>query len=64
MERKITDDNETRGNFAMKAYRAVPSILLAGLLAGTCSAVTGAGWAATASDRPAWPYTPPVPRSR
>jgi hypothetical protein len=37
----------------MKAYRAVPSILLAGLLAGTCSAVTAARWLAVDGQRTA-----------
>jgi hypothetical protein len=37
----------------MKAYRAVSSILLAGLLAGTGSAVTGARWVGADGQRPA-----------
>jgi hypothetical protein len=36
----------------MKAYRAVSSILLAGLLAGTGSAVTGARWVGGDGQRP------------
>jgi len=50
----------------MKAYRAVPSILLAGTGAAVKGArVTGAHWVGvTASDLPAWPRTPPVPRRR
>lgn len=37
----------------MKAYRAVSSILLAGLLAGTWPAVTGAHWVGGGVQRPA-----------
>jgi hypothetical protein len=37
----------------MKAYRAVSSLLLAGLLAGTGSAVTGARWVGGDGQRPA-----------
>jgi hypothetical protein len=44
----------------MKAYRAVFSILLAGVLAGTWFAGSGT----TASGPPSWPRTPPVPQRR
>jgi len=53
MEREITHDHESAVNFAMKAYRAVPSILLAGLLAGAWPAVTGARWVGGDGQRPA-----------
>ncbi len=65
MERKITSDDESGVYFAMKAYRAVSSILLAGLLAGPWSAgpwsaVTGARWAAGDGQRPAGLATYPT----
>jgi hypothetical protein len=54
MEREITDDPGRTGNFAMKTYRAVPSILLAGMLAaGNWSGVTGARWVGGDVQRPA-----------
>jgi hypothetical protein len=37
----------------MKAYRAVSSVLLAGMLAGAGSAVTGARWVGVTGQRPA-----------
>jgi hypothetical protein len=45
--------HESGVNVAMKAYRAVSSILLAGMLAGTGSAVTVARWMAGDGQRPA-----------
>jgi hypothetical protein len=53
LEREITNVHEGGVNFVMKAYRAVSSILLAGVLAGAGSAVTGVRRVGAGGQRPA-----------
>lgn len=60
MQSKITDDHESGVNFVMKAYRAVSSLLLAGMLAGTGPAVTGVRWVGGDGQRPAGPAAYPT----